>query len=161
MKTKVFLLAFAALMMTGCAKTGKDKVTDAFKEYVETDFNDPNDFIEITEFMETDTFNNKVYRNSIELIRAFDGLLTEKQRRRLDVVSRMLDKDSIFIVEHPIKVRMWGTSGKKTVREFVVIENNGAYHVQDHRLHYDEVPYVGREVYDIMGEVIVATGGME
>ena len=83
MKTKVFLLAFVALSIVGCAKTNENKVAEAFKEYVKTDFGNPSDFIEITKFDKKDTISNEWVMGYLNKLDSLEWALSEKQKKQL------------------------------------------------------------------------------
>ena len=140
MKTKVFLLAFAALIIVGCAKTNEDKVTEAFKEYVKTDFGNPSDFIEITKFDKKDTISNEWVMGYLNKLDSLEWALNDNQKKQLAWLKHKNSENNTFIVQHKIKVRVKSGKDRQEVRDFYVIEKNGEYSVQDHELRGDEMP---------------------
>lgn len=141
MKAKVILLVvIAALIMSACAKTSEDKVTEAFKEYVKTDFGNPSDFIEITKFDKKDTISNEWVMGYLNKLDSLDWALSEKQKKQLAWLKYKNSENNTFIVQHKIKVRVKSGRESQEVRDFYVIEKNGEYSVQDHELRGDEMP---------------------
>ena len=110
MKTKAILLVCAALIMSACEKTSENKVTEAFKEYVKTDFGNPSDFIEITKFDKKDTISNEWVMGYLNKLDSLDWVLNEKQKKQLTWLKHKNSENSTFIVQHKIKVRV--KSGK-------------------------------------------------
>lgn len=144
MKTiQFYLLAFAAVMLTACAKTktAEEKVAEAFKEYVKTDFNDPDDFIEITRQDEKDTISTWGLKKQIGELDLYT-LRTMLPNATWDEFKNIYDAldDSISIVQHKIKVRVKSGDGSTKVMDYYVIEQNGEYSVQDHAITQDEMP---------------------
>lgn len=140
MKTKAILLVIAALIMSACAKTSEDKVTEAFKEYVKTDFGNPSDFIEITKFDKKDTISNEWVMGYLNKLDSLDWALSEKQKKQLAWLKHKNSENNTFIVQHKIKVRVKSGKDSQEVRDYYVIEKNGGYSVQDHELRGDEMP---------------------
>lgn len=140
MKTKVFLLAFAALIMSACTKTSEDRVTEAFKDYVRTDFGNPSDFIEITKFDKKDTISNEWVMSYLNKLDSLEWALNDNQKKQLAWLKHKNSENNTFIVQHKIKVRVKSGKGRQEVRDFYVIEKNGEYTVQDHELRGDEMP---------------------
>ena len=153
MKTKVFLLAFAALIIVGCAKTNEDKVTEAFKEYVKTDFGNPSDFIEITKFDKKDTISNEWVMGYLNKLDSLEWALNDNQKKQLAWLKHKNSENNTFIVQHKIKVRVKSGKDRQEVRDFYVIEKNGEYSVQDHELRGDEMPDEIVDALNLMREV--------
>lgn len=140
MKTKAILLVIAALIMSACEKTSENKVTEAFKEYVKTDFGNPSDFIEITKFDKKDTISNEWVMGYLNKLDSLEWALSEKQKQQLAWLKHKNSENNTFIVQHKIKVRVKSGKESQEVRDFYVIEKNGEYTVQDHELRGDEMP---------------------
>jgi len=140
MKAKAILLVIAALIVSACAKTSEDKVTEAFKEYVKTDFGNPSDFIEITKFDKKDTISNEWVMGYLNKLDSLEWALSEKQKKQLAWLKHKNSENNTFIVQHKIKVRVKSGEESQEVRDFYVIEKNGEYSVQDHELRGDEMP---------------------
>lgn len=140
MKTKAILLVIAALIMSACAKTSEDKVTEAFKEYVKTDFGNPSDFIEITKFDKKDTISNEWVMGYLNKLDSLEWALSEKQKKQLAWLKHKNSENNTFIVQHKIKVRVKSGKDSQKVVDYYVIEKNGEYSVQDHELRGDEMP---------------------
>lgn len=140
MKTKAILLVIAALIMSACTKTSEDKVTEAFKEYVKTDFGNPSDFIEITKFDKKDTISNEWVMGYLNKLDSLEWALNDSQKKQLAWLKYKNSENNTFIVQHKIKVRVKSGKDSQEVRDFYVIEKNGEYSVQDHELRGDEMP---------------------
>ena len=140
MKTKTILLVIAALIMSACAKTSEDKVTEAFKEYVKTDFGNPSDFIEITKFDKKDTISNEWVMGYLNKLDSLEWALNDNQKKQLAWLKHKNSENNTFIVQHKIKVRVKSGKESQEVRDFYVIEKNGEYSVQDHELRDGEMP---------------------
>lgn len=140
MKTKAILLVIAALIMSACTKTSEDRVTEAFKEYVKTDFGNPSDFIEITKFDKKDTISNEWVMGYLNKLDSLEWALNDNQKKQLAWLKHKNSENNTFIVQHKIKVRVKSGKENQEVRDFYVIEKNGEYSVQDHELRGDEMP---------------------
>ena len=140
MKTKAILLVIAALIMSACEKTSENKVTEAFKEYVKTDFGNPSDFIEITKFDKKDTISNEWVMGYLNKLDSLEWALNDNQKKQLAWLKHKNSENNTFIVQHKIKVRVKSGKESQEVRDFYVIEKNGEYSVQDHELRGDEMP---------------------
>lgn len=155
MKTKVFLLAFAALIIVGCAKTNDDKVTEAFKEYVKTDFGNPEYFIEITQIGTKDTLSSENMKDYLSNLDTISWALSKRQLAEAELLKRKLDEDSIFFVQHEVKARIMTGKDRKEVRSYYVIEMNGQFTVQDHAMTNDEAPKVFYDVLKLVNDVTI------
>ena len=140
MNTKAILLVIAALIMSACTKTSEDRVTEAFKDYVRTDFGNPSDFIEITKFDKKDTISNEWVMSYLNKLDSLEWALNDNQKKQLAWLKHKNSENNTFIVQHKIKVRVKSGKGRQEVRDFYVIEKNGEYTVQDHELRGDEMP---------------------
>lgn len=140
MKAKTILLVIAALIMSACTKTSEDRVTEAFKEYVKTDFGNPSDFIEITKFDKKDTISNEWVMGYLNKLDSLEWALNDSQKKQLAWLKHKNNENNTFIVQHKIKVRVKSGRESQEVRDFYVIEKNGEYSVQDHELRGDEMP---------------------
>lgn len=155
MKTKVFLLALAALIIVGCAKTNEDKVTEAFKEYVKTDFGNPEYFIEITQIGTKDTISSENMKEYLSNLDTISWALSKRQLAEAELLKRKLDEDSIFFVQHEVKARIMTGKDSKEVRSYYVIEMNGKFTVQDHAMTNDEAPKVFYDVLKLVNDVTI------
>lgn len=140
MKTKAILLVIAALIMSACTKTSEDRVTEAFKEYVRTDFGNPSDFIEITKFDKKDTISNEWVMGYLNKLDSLEWALNDNQKKQLAWLKHKNSENNTFIVQHKIKVRVKSGKDNREVLDYYVIEKNGEYTVQDHELRGDEMP---------------------
>ena len=140
MKTKAILLVIAALIMSACEKTSENKVTEAFKEYVKTDFGNPSDFIEITKFDKKDTISNEWVMGYLNKLDSLEWALNDNQKKQLAWLKHKNSENNTFIVQHKIKVRVKSGKDNREVLDYYVIEKNGEYTVQDHELRGDEMP---------------------
>ena len=153
MKTKAILLVIAALIMSACEKTSENKVTEAFKEYVKTDFGNPSDFIEITKFDKKDTISNEWVMGYLNKLDSLEWALNDNQKKQLAWLKHKNSENNTFIVQHKIKVRVKSGKESQEVRDFYVIEKNGEYTVQDHELRGDEMPDEIVDALNLMREV--------
>ena len=161
MRTKAFLLVvIAALIMSACTKTSEDKVTEAFKEYVKTDFGNPSDFIKITRIEKQDTLDMKSIRKNIIILDSAEFVMSPAQKIELRLIKEKANEDSIFIVQHELKVRVKSEDGEQEVKSYFVIENKGEYTVQDHPLRKDEAPKIFGDILDLLNEVTLKMDAM-
>lgn len=155
MKTKAILLVIAALIMSACEKTSENKVTEAFKEYVKTDFGNPSDFIEITKFDKKDTISSENMKEYISNLDTISWALSKRQLAEAELLKRKLDEDSIFFVQHEVKARIMTGKDSKEVRSYYVIEMNGKFTVQDHAMTNEEAPKVFYDVLKLVNDVTI------
>lgn len=154
MKTKTILFVIAALIMSACTKTSEDRVTEAFKEYVKTDFGNPSDFIEITKIDNADTINVELALELSTTVDSIKHLFPEDIQHRYEYRREKLIEDNPCVIVHPIKVRMWECGHEdKVIREYWVIECNGQTIVQDHALKIDEMPDTYMNFIDVVEEM--------
>lgn len=153
MKAKAILLVIAAMIMSACEKTSENKVTEAFKEYVKTDFGNPSDFIEITKFDKKDTISNEWVMGYLNKLDSLEWALNDNQKKQLAWLKHKNSENNTFIVQHKIKVRVKSGKDRQEVRDFYVIEKNGEYTVQDHELRGDEMPGEIVDALNLMREV--------
>lgn len=140
MRTKAILLVVAALVMAACSNTKEDKVTKAFMEYVRTDFDDPDDFIEITQVEPTDTIDMRNINSLTGSVDSMEWAFSKHMWERYQYRRRQVENDSISIMSTPIKVRVKDKQNGMMVKKYWVIEQNGEIKVQDHSLMLNEMP---------------------
>ena len=155
MKAKTILLVIAALIMSACTKTSEDRVTEAFKEYVKTDFGNPSDFIEITKFDKKDTISSENMKEYLSNLDTISWALSKRQLAEAEQLKRKLDEDSIFFVQHEVKARIMTGKDIKEVRSYYVIEMNGKFTVQDHAMTNEEAPKVFYDVLKLVNDVTI------
>lgn len=155
MKAKAILLVIAALIMSACTKTSEDKVTEAFKEYVKTDFGNPEYFIEITQIGTKDTISSENMKDYLSNLDSISWVLSKRQLAEAERLKRKLDEDSIFFVQHEVKARIMTGKDSKEVRSYYVIEMNGKFTVQDHAMTTDEAPKVFYDVLKLVNDVTI------
>lgn len=160
MKTKVILLAFTAFILASCELPKENKVERVFREYVRTDFNNPSDFIEITRIEKQDTLDMKSIRKNIIILDSAEFVMSPAQKIELRLIKEKANEDSIFIVQHELKVRVKSEDGEQEVKSYFVIENKGEYTVQDHPLRKDEAPKIFGDILDLLNEVTLKMDAM-
>ena len=141
--------------MSACEKTSENKVTEAFKEYVKTDFGNPSDFIEITKFDKKDTISSENMKEYISNLDTISWALSKRQLAEAELLKRKLDEDSIFFVQHEVKARIMTGKDSKEVRSYYVIEMNGKFTVQDHAMTNEEAPKVFYDVLKLVNDVTI------
>ena len=136
------LLTFVLLVVlfASCKeKTNIDYVKEEFMNYVETDFDDPSEFEEITSIEVTDTISNKLVLETIKNMETVSILLGKSNVEKLAEYKREFEADETCIVTYEVKVRI-KRNGRKSVLTYYVIDDGLNYKVQDHKLGKYEVP---------------------
>ena len=139
---KIFIYAVMLFALASCKeqpRTKEDVIKDTFKEYVKTDFDDPNDFIEVTKVEVIDTLNANDAKSLIVSLTGIQDILTPKEIITLADYAEKFDKDTINIISYRVKARVKRFGGKE-VANYYVIDNGKEMKVQDHELGKDEVP---------------------
>lgn len=153
MRTKSFLFAVAAMIISGCNNT-ENRVEKTFMEYVRTDFGDPDDFVEITKIGGPDTivdYNKLKYFS--DFVQTFDHKLKHSTRMDANKARQTLLSDTTYrILSYPIKVRQ-RVKDELVVREYWVIDENGKMWAQDHVHMMDELPEFVQAIYDASVEI--------
>lgn len=164
MKAKLILLVIAALIMSACAKTSEDKVTEAFMEYVRTDFDNPNNFIEITKIEKPDTFDVKKAMSYSEAIDSVLWVFPKSIRKKYEYRKQQLIEESPCVIIHKLNVRVKFGKGK-VVNKYWVVEQDGEMKVQSREPKLEEMPHSFSEYSKIVAEMytvfLKAVGGME
>lgn len=151
---KLILSALCLFALVSCGeKTKEEIITDEFEKYVETDFDDPSEYVEITSIEPVDTLN----RTSMnELIRNMEGsgmLMFKYQREKLDELKSQLADDKTFIVTYELKVRT-ERNGRKRVVNYYVIDDGYEYKVQDHKMKIEEAPELYEDILEFAKDLI-------
>lgn len=150
------LLTFVLLVVlfASCKeKTNIDYVKDEFMNYVETDFDDPSEFREITSVEVTDTISNKIVLETIENMEAVSILFSNKNVEKLAEYKRKFEVDKTCIITYEVKVRI-KRNGRKSVLTYYVIDDGLNYKVQDHKVNMDESPKLYRDFYKFVYDLI-------
>lgn len=137
-----YLLVFALLLVlfVSCKeKTKEDCIKEAFKEYVNTDFDDPDDFCEITKIEAVDTFSSMDAKVVIVRLAEIQDMLSPQEVIKLADYAEKFDKDTTCIVTYLLNVRVKYGENKSLVN-YYVIDNAGNMKVQDHLLNTYELP---------------------
>lgn len=151
---KLFLLLLAVFSLTSCnEKTSEELVKDAFMNYVQTDFDDPSEFQQITSIEPIDTLSNKVVSEIIKNMEETSILFSEYNRNKLADYKSKFDKDKTFIVTYEVKVRIKRNS-RKSILIYYVIDDGLNYKVQDHRMNMDEAPELYSDFYNFASDLI-------
>ncbi len=164
MKAKVILFVITAMIMAACSKTSEDKVTEVFKEYVKTDFGNPDDFIEITKIEKPDTID---VDRALSLTTGIDSILwvfPEKEQKNYEYRKQQLIEDNPCVVIYKLNVRI-AVGDDKVMRNYWVVEQDGEMKVQDEEPTIDQMPYSFAEFSKTLSEMyatfLKAVGEME
>lgn len=150
------LLTFVLLVVlfASCKeKTNIDYVKEEFMNYVETDFNDPSEFEEITSIEVTDTISNKLVLETIKNMETVSILLGESNVEKLAEYKRQFEADETCIITYEVKVRI-KRNGRKSVLTYYVIDDGLNYKVQDHKLRLEESPKLYKDFYRFASDLI-------
>lgn len=150
------LLTFVLLVVlfASCKeKTNIDYVKEEFMNYVETDFNDPSEFEEITSVEVLDTLNNKLVLQTIKNMEEVSILFSESNVEKLAEYKREFEADKTCIVTYEVKVRI-KRNGRKSVLTYYVIDDGLNYKVQDHKLRLEESPKLYKDFYRFASDLI-------
>lgn len=150
------LLTFVLLVVlfASCKeKTNIDYVKDEFMNYVETDFNDPSEFEEITSIEVADTISNKLVLETIKNMETVSILFSKKNVEKLAEYKREFEADKTCIVTYEVKVRI-KRNGRKSVLTYYVIDDGLNYKVQDHKLRLEESPKLYKDFYRFASDLI-------
>lgn len=150
-----FIIMLATTMLAACNSNnnGESKVREAFEEYVRTDFGNPKNYVQITQFCDKDTIDKKFLLSKMEHIIA-DTVLPNSMRWERDRILNKLKNDSTFIIDHKIKVRLRDGDGNYSIKEYHVIERNGEFSVQDHAITSKEIPSVYNDALLLMNDYV-------
>lgn len=153
MKKKILPLLALPIILSAC-NTSENKVEHAFREYVQTDFDDPSSFVKITKIGEPDTvINYKKLKYFSDFVQQFGESLPGSMRDKANKARQTLLSDTAYrILSYPIKVRQKSKEGL-VVREYWVIDENGKMWAQDHVHMLDELPEFARTIYDASVEI--------
>lgn len=150
----VLAIMIALMLFTSCKeKTKEDYVKEAFEEYVKTDFDDPNDFLEVTKIEAVDTLNKEDVSKVLETLTNIRTALSEKESAELDTYIEKFKKDSTNIVTYLVKIRVKRSQSKR-IEEYYVIDNNDEMKVQDHLMDMYEVPEPYRGFFSYARQVL-------
>ena len=150
------LLTFVLLVVlfASCKeKTNIDYVKEEFMNYVETDFNDPSEFEEITSIEVADTISNKLVLGTIKNMEEVSILLGKSNVEKLAEYKREFEADETCIITYEVKVRI-KRNGRKSVLTYYVIDDGLNYKVQDHKLRLEESPKLYKDFYRFASDLI-------
>lgn len=137
---KIFIYAMMLFALASCkGQTKEDVIKDTFKEYVKTDFDDPNDFIEVTKVEVVDTLNAKDAKAIIVSLTGIQNVLTPQEIIKLADYAEKFENDTTNIISYRVKARIKRGENKAVVN-YYVIDNGKEMKVQDHELGKYEVP---------------------
>ena len=139
----MFLAAIVAVIFAiSCSKKyePKDKVEQAFMGYVETTFDDPDDFLEITKREKPDTFSTEQLLDLAEYTDMYNSDFPLYTRAKYWKERGKLVAEQPFFVIYPIKTRVIGDKGTKQIKDFYVVKNkDSTLTVFDHYPYLEEV----------------------
>lgn len=151
---QILTLALLVVLFASCKeKTIIDYVKDEFMNYVETDFDDPSEFEEITSIEVTDTISNKLVMETIKNMETVSILLGESNVEKLAEYKREFEADETCIITYEVKVRI-KRNGRKSVLTYYVIDDGLNYKVQDHKLRLEESPKLYKDFYRFASDLI-------
>lgn len=151
---KVFILAMAVFVLSSCKeKTKEYYIEEAFKNYVYTDFGDPDEFLEVTSIVPIDTVNRKTVLEMIDKFKEISFILPEYDKERFEDFENKFKKDNTELITYELKVRI-ESNGRKSVKVYYVIDNGTEYKVQDHKMLIDEMPELYKEFCQYSGGLL-------
>lgn len=151
---KAFILIIAVLSFTSCKeKTKEYYIEEAFKNYVYTDFGDPDEFLEVTSIVPIDTVNRKTVLEMIDKFKEISFILPDYDKERMADFENSFKKDNTELITYKLKVRI-KNEGRKSVKVYYVIDNGSEYKVQDHTLLIDELPELYRDFCQYSGGLL-------
>lgn len=151
---QILTLALLVVLFASCKeKTNIDYVKDEFMNYVETDFNDPSEFEEITSIEILDTLNNKLVLETIKNMEEVSILFSETNVEKLAEYKSKFEADKTCIVTYEVKVRI-KRNGRKSLLTYYVLDDGMNYKVQDHKVNMDESPELYRDFYKFAYDLI-------
>lgn len=153
MKQLLTLTLLVVLFASCNGKTNIDYVKDEFMNYVETDFDDPSEFEEITSIEVTDTISNKLVLETIKNMETVSILLGESNVEKLAEYKSKFEADETCIITYEVKVRI-KRNGRKSVLTYYVIDDGLNYKVQDHKLRLEESPKLYKDFYRFASDLI-------
>lgn len=153
MKQLLTLVLLVVLFASCKEKTNIDYVKEEFMNYVETDFNDPSEFEEITSIEVADTISNKLVLETIKNMETVSILLGKSNVEKLAEYKREFEADDTCIITYEVKVRI-KRNGRKSVLTYYVIDDGLNYKVQDHKLRLEESPKLYKDFYRFASDLI-------
>ena len=153
MKQLLTLVLLVVLFASCKGKTNEDYVRESFMNYVQTDFDDPSEFEEITRIEVTDTISNKLVLGTIKNMEEVSILLGESNVEKLAEYKREFEADETCIITYEVKVRI-KRNGRKSVLTYYVIDDGLNYKVQDHKLRLEESPKLYKDFYRFASDLI-------
>ena len=143
MRTKLFLIACVAIVIciTSCNEgKSSNKIEAALMEYVETEFDDQDNFIEITKFEKPDTFCADQLLELAEIADTYKDCFSKYTQAEYKLRREKLIKEQPFFIIHQIKARVKVDKDEKRIQEFYVLEEkDGTLKVYDHDPEVEEV----------------------
>lgn len=147
-------IMFAIFLFTSCKeKTNEDFVKESFLNYVQTDFDDPNSFEEITSIQAVDTVDKKFALETIKSIEDISVLLSDAEVEKAAEYKRKFEEDNTCIISYEVKVRI-KRNGRKSLITYYVIDDGVNYKVQDHEMRIDEVPKLYKNFYEFAYKLV-------
>ena len=147
----IFTVVVATTTMISCQPSDHKEIRKAFKEYVKTDFDNPKNFVEITDISVEDTICKEKY------IRMIAGVISLSyfHYNEADVLQSNLDQlrsDTTFILIYAVKVRVKTSIGTE-VKKYNITDDHGKYAIYE-SFKVDDLPYIYRESLNNMTEVV-------
>ena len=151
---QLLTLALLVVLFASCKeKTNEDYVIESFMNYVQTDFDDPSEFEEITSVEVLDTLNNKLVLQTIKNMEEVSILFSKSNVEKLAEYKSKFEADKTCIITYEVKVRI-KRNGRKSVLTYYVIDDGLNYKVQDHKVNMEESPELYRDFYKFAYDLI-------
>lgn len=154
---KLFIYAMMMFALASCSEeTEKDRVENAFKDYIENEYNDTRELDRIVSIEPFDTISAR------EVLTLFDSMESKKSMMLEEDVSEMmrykglLEKDTTNIITYKVNVILKSYE-KEYPTAFYVLKKNGKYKVQSHEMNIEEMPSLFRESASFLQEAIFRT----
>lgn len=155
-KLSIFAIAIIAssFVFTSCEK--KDKHEQAFYDYVQTDFDNPDDFIEITKIEHKDTLTNKESLELIQTIEEFDFLVYDEYRKEeLEEIKERIEMEE-GVATFEVKARIKTNNDKMRVVTYYGMENlnNGDIRIQRTEFKESDAPQCFLDLIDFVKKIV-------
>lgn len=151
---KLLTIIVAMVLFASCKeKTNEDFVKEVFMNYIETDFDDPSEFDEVTSIQAVDTVDNKFALETVKNMEEISILFTDAEIGKIAEYKRKFEKDNTCIITYEVKIRI-KRNGRKSLLTYYVIDDGLDYKVQAHEMRIDEAPELYKDFYKFAYELI-------
>ncbi len=160
MKTKVLIvMSLVTLVFVACNKqTSQSEIEKVFVDYVNTDFGNPDDFVEITKVEKPDTFAYASLKEGLDACEKIKPILPLENQRELESLqARLGNNESYYFVKTELKARL-KQNGNYIVKSYYVIYENGNYKVVSN---LDEIDGLAWEIIRLVLKVNLFLDGID